>query len=68
MQARTLLEVTVSDGLRLLCGTAKKVIVTIDFFRLTFWCVVGVYCWPSAKLQKAVAFTFAWGAFHVEGG
>lgn len=67
MQARTLFKVTVSDRLRLLCCSAKKVIDSIDFFRFKFWCVVGVYYGPSAELQLPAVFLLG-VRFHVEGG
>jgi len=67
MQARTLLAVTVSDPLRLLQGAPNKVIVTIDFFRLTFWCVVGALCWLSQTSERQQISDLGWGAFSRRG-
>lgn len=65
MQALALLPVTVSDGLRLLLGASKKLIVGIIFL---------VRCWGvplalSLRICRAPAISLLlWGAFHVEGG
>jgi hypothetical protein len=41
--------------------------VTIDFFRLTNWCVVGVQCWPSLNFGAPADFQILLGVLSRRG-